>query len=213
MEQELENVIFPIFRQGLLLRERLRRGDKCDFTLEQGELKGLLRTANEARKWPAYGGDGGPFLGIRYAMTCWLDEVFILDSPWSDRWTERKLEETLYGTNDRAFQFWEQARLAEARSETDALEASYLCVMLGFRGELRDQPAKVRDWCEATEAVLSQQRASAWPGQPPELPAGTNVRPLRARERLRKAVVLLGVGLGVLLFAAAFFVVYSLPNL
>jgi type VI secretion system protein ImpK len=212
MEPDLENVVYPVFRHALRLRERLSRGDKCDLTLEQADLKGLLRTANEARRWPAYGGDGGLFLGIRYTLVCWLDELFILDSPWTDRWTERKLEETLYGTNDRAWKFWEQARLAEARSEADALEAGYLCVILGFRGELRDQPARVGDWCEATEATLGQRRAAAWPG-PPELPPGTNVSPLRARERLRTAVVLLSVGLGALLFAAAFFIVYRLPNL
>jgi type VI secretion system protein ImpK len=207
MEAELENVVYPIFRHGLRLRQRLRSGDRCDLTLEQADLKGLLRTANEARRWPSYGGDGGAFLGIRYALTCWLDELFILDSPWSQHWTERKLEETLYGTNDRAFQFWEQARLAEARAETDALEAYYLCVVMGFRGELREQPAKVGSWCEAAEATLGQQRTAAWPG-PPELAVGTNVRRLRARERLRRAVVLLGVGLGALLFASAFFLVY-----
>ena len=72
------------------------------------------------------------FLGVRYGLTCWLDELFILYSPWERLWNERKLEASLYGTNDRAWRFWEQARLAESRAGSSALEVFYLCVILGF---------------------------------------------------------------------------------
>ena len=42
----------------------------------------------------------------------WLDELFILYSSWESAWNERKLEGSLYGSNDRAWRFWEQARIA-----------------------------------------------------------------------------------------------------
>ena len=66
-------------------------------------------------------------------MVCWLDELFLVDSAWDARWNESKLELALYGTNDRAWHFWEQARLADTRPGTEALSAFFLCVMLGFR--------------------------------------------------------------------------------
>src|SRR5205807_5159764 len=120
--------------------------------------KGLLLTDVEARRNVDFGGGGGRdqsprdqggladeateagdrFLGVRYALACWLDEFFILNTPWEKKWNERKLEVELYGTNDRAWKFWRQAELALALPQDDAVEAFFLCVMLGFRGQYRD---------------------------------------------------------------------------
>jgi type VI secretion system protein ImpK len=207
-QSELEEVVYPVFRYGLRLWNRLDRGEKPDLELEQSELKGLLGTTAEARRSVAFGGDGRAFLGIRYAQVCWLDELFICGSAWSAPWTERKLEEALYGTNDRAWKFWEQYRLAEA-SSPQALEAFYLCVLLGFRGELQGDPARLQAWRESAEAQLNKGRQTTWAG-PPELPAVTNVLPLQGRERLRRALLLAGVGLGLGIYLAAFLTVYLL---
>jgi type VI secretion system protein ImpK len=209
MQDELANLVFPCLRHGLRLKERLERGEKPDFAAEQAELKGLLRPANEARRWPAFGGDGDQFLGVRYALVCWLDEIFILDSPWSERWTERKLEESLYGSNDRAWKFWDQAHRTEARSEVDALEAFYLCVMLGFRGDLRDDPKKLLDWRDLVEGQLNQGKQQQWAG-PPELRPPTNVPPLQGRDRLRRVLIAVGAVLGLLIPVATFSAVYLL---
>ena len=85
----------------------------------------------------------------RYALTCWLDEIFIADSAYSEQWNERKLEVALYGgSSDRAWRFWEQAHLAEKRPGSDALEVYYWCAMLGFRGEFVDKPEKLQSWVE-----------------------------------------------------------------
>jgi type VI secretion system protein ImpK len=211
MPRELENVTGPVLRYGLRLWQRLGLGDQLDLAAEQAALKGLLRAPHDAPQAPTPHGDGDRFLGSRYALVCWLDELFIGDSPWSGTWRERKLEEALFGTNDRAWKFWAQSRLAQARAEDDALETYFLCVKLGFRGELRDQPDKLADWCEATEAILNRKRAGNW-SAPPELPPGTNVAPLRGRERLRSALLLLGVVTCVLSFVLSFAVVYLLRN-
>jgi type VI secretion system protein ImpK len=140
---------------------------------------------------PEPGGEAAPrpeaFLGIRYLLTCWLDELFILYSPWSGSWNERKLEVTLYGSNDRAWRFWQQAQLAESRPTTDALEAAFLCVMLGFRGDQQDSPEKLRAWVATNQARLTRLRDEDWP-QPPELDPTTNVPPLRAREGFQRVV-------------------------
>ncbi len=74
---------------GIALRERLERGERPDLAREQAELKTLLMADNELRTLPDYIGEGnfgqtimggprqGPpaFRGVRYALTCWLDEI------------------------------------------------------------------------------------------------------------------------------------------
>jgi type VI secretion system protein ImpK len=209
MQRDVESLTCPVLRYGLRLRQRLELGDPCDLATEQAALKGLLRSPLEAQPAPKSPGDGDRFLGSRYALACWLDELFISDSPWSGKWAERKLEEALYGTNDRAWKFWEQGRMAQGAVDGDALETFFLCVKLGFRGELRGQPDRLAEWCESTEAILSRRRTAGWPA-PPELPPETNVAPLRGRERLRTALVLLGVAVCVLILVVSFSVVYLL---
>src|SRR5205823_14678794 len=111
---------------GIALRGRLERGERLDLPREQAELKTLLMADNELRTLPDYVGEGnfgqtimgaprtGPpaFRGVRYALTSWLDELCIVDAPkdWAANWNEQKLETALYGTNDRAWRFWEEAR-------------------------------------------------------------------------------------------------------
>ncbi len=225
MQEELANLVHPIFSRALNLRDRLEKGEgeTPAIEAEQAELRNLLLTDLEAQRWSDFGGDelqrhGGqtvaaaaPFLGARYALICWLDELFILYSPWDDQWNERKLEVALYGTNDRSWRFWEQTTVAERRSTADALEVFYLCVMLGFRGELRETPDKLQAWVAATQAGLTRRGAGEWP-HPPELDPPTNVPPLRAREGLKRVVWLCGVALLVLIPVVAFFVVQQMSQ-
>src|SRR6266446_4029510 len=110
MREEIANLVHPVLTYGLRLKDRLERGEALDFDAEQAALKGLLLGELEAKRVPEFGGQsadsasmarmsmGGRrnpdhFLGIRYALACWLDELFILDSPWERAWNERKLEE------------------------------------------------------------------------------------------------------------------------
>src|SRR5207253_5972906 len=82
---------------------------------------------------------------------------------WESAWNERKLEVGLYGTNDRAWKMWEQAKKAESRSGTDALETYYLTVMMGFRGDLRDNVDKLRTWTSNTQARIFRGLGQEWP--------------------------------------------------
>jgi type IV/VI secretion system ImpK/VasF family protein len=228
MQEEVANLVHPILRYGLRLRERLEQGESPLLEVEQATLKGLLLTEGEARRLASFGGDappaggpppGGPaaedgrggeqFLGARYALVCWLDELFTLGSPWAARWNERKLEAALYGTNDRAWRFWEQARAAETRAESDALEVSFLCVMLGFAGDLREQPDKLEAWAAAAQARLVQALGHEW-AAPPELDPPTHVPPLRGQERLQRLVLVGGIALLLLLPVATFVLVRRL---
>ena len=227
MQPQIANLVHPVFHHALGLKRRLERREEVDLATEQVLLKSLLLPEGEARRWVDFGGedprDQGPsegeganagprvrFLGIRYALVCWLDEIFTLDPVWGSQWNERKLEADLYGTNDRAWKFWEQAELADSRPEIDALTVYFLCVMLGFLGKYRDQPDEsLTAWIAAAKtriAKVSGQEAAAHADIDPP----TNVPPLHGREQLKRMVLVGGLALLILIPVVAFFVVQRL---
>jgi len=224
MTDEMANLVQPIFDYGLQLKERLDQGDQPDLDAEQAKLKGLLLTDIEARRWVDFGGDstrdtsrgddddnrrGERFLGVRYAIVCWLDEFFILNSPWETQWNEQKLEGELYGTNDRAWKFWEQAELALTRPKADGLEVFFLCVLMGFRGELREEPERLQQWIAATKNRIAKIKGQDWP-YPLEFEPPTYVPPHFGREQLQTMVFSCGIALLAVIPVVAFFLVRRL---
>ena len=228
MRDEIASLVYPVLLHGIQLRRRLTGGAALDLGTEQAAIKGLLRSESESRRVTDFGADvdmasmasmgggggGGrrsaeAFFGIRYALVCWLDEIFIVDSPWTEPWNERKLETAMYGTNDRAWKFWEQAKHADNRSGSDALEVFYLCVMLGFRGEYRHQTDKLQSWVKASQARIAKGQKQEFP-VPADRGAPTNVPPLRGPERLQKMMLTLAGFVLLLIPFLAFYVVGQL---
>jgi type VI secretion system protein ImpK len=181
---------------ALRLHSAVERGANRDIAHEQAVLTNL------ALETP--GGDQpGKCRGARYALVCWLDELFTCHSRWADAWNEGKLESTLYGGNDRAWEFWRQAQLADAEPTDDSLAAYYLCVALGFRGELRDQPERLAVWVEKTRSRVA--RGSTPASQATRVARRT--RPalrLRGKTRLRQFVTFATIAATVLVPLAAF---------
>ncbi len=229
MQEDIAELVHPVIAHGLQLQERLDRGESPDISVEQAVFKDLLLTESEASRWTDFGGEarrvGGrfsqpgtgnagrgfsdPFLGIRYALVCWLDETFTCDSLWGTLWNERKLEVELYGSNDRAWKFWEQAQRAQARPQSSAFEAFFLCVMLGFRGNLRGDPDKLQTWIAHAKHRLGNVEQMDWPyGN--ELEPPTHVSPLRGREKLRQMVVTAWITLLLLVPVVAFLIVHEI---
>jgi len=226
MQHEVETLVHRVLRHGIQLKERLRQGETFDLRNEQAVLKRLLLTEEQARQLPDYGSDAvgftsqepvygtplttqdraGTFLGIRYALVCWLDELFLIDSPWDAQWNETKLEQSLYGSNDRAWKFWEQAKLGDKRPGLTALKTYFLCVMLGFRGDFRDDTAFLTAWVDATRRRLTQDAPGDWP-KPPDRDIKTSVPPLYGRDALRRMVIACGTLLLILIPVVSFFFV------
>ncbi len=212
MREEIADLVYPIVAYAVQTLQSVQHGDRVDMNAVQSELRGRLKTASEAQRWPDFGGDGDRFLGIRYGLTCWLDEIFLRDSPWHAEWNERKLEESLYGSNERAWKFWFQAKLAQARPGTDALEAYHLLVMLGFRGEGPEKPETIETWRDAAEAQLTRAQSQPWSG-PQELQPDMVVTPRRGRERMRTVIILLIGAAAIVVPFASFFLFWQLnPN-
>jgi len=216
MREEIANLVFPVLTQGLRLKERLTSSDPPDFRSAQKELQGMLLADARAARYPDFGGEAAPapgggragdrFLGIRYALVCWLDEVMIADTPWKEEWTENKMEQALYESNDRAWQFWEQADRAAREGRTDALEAFFLCAMLGFRGD--KQADEVRDKLKEFQDQIDAGQEREWTGPVGGQPKSF-VPPLQGEQRKQKmlfyAIVSLLLLIPVGMFSLVFF--------
>lgn len=208
MRPETARLVQPVLAYGWELKQRLGRGETPDLEAEQAALKALLQNDLYARQWPAFGGDSaGNFLGARYALVCWLDELFTLHSPWAEAWIEQKLEESLYNTNDRAWKFWEQAE--KAAEVPDALEAYYLCVMLGFRGTHYESPGRLREYRQAWERAFEPAQAKG-PELPPQGTFEPNVGELGGRALFRAMAMVWAGTLFVLVPLLTVFAIYRL---
>lgn len=209
MDKLTAQTVLPVFRHGLLIKEKQRRGEPCKMSEEQAELKRLLRQV-EISPQAASPQATDVFLGIRYPLVCWLDEIFIVDddSPWRGEWKNQILEFDQFGRRNRAYEFWEQARLAEASGDANALEVFYLCVMLGFRGDKREDFNGLLEWKENVKDRIVQGQSFDWPDKPQELPVPpTNAFPLVWRDRLRLMMLTGAVVIGVAIEAAVLLVV------
>ena len=219
MRDQLANLVQPILRTGLRLRDEWSRGVGPPFDAGRELILQAFRqlystvspapVAAAALKDASYfeldllGGDAAaaaaaarapttePYLGVGYPLACWADELFTLNSPVAGPWNERKLEAEFYSTNDRAWRFWRQARMAADRPTDDDIEVYYLCAVLGFRGEWADEPDELRAWLGATRDRLVKSLRREWAG-PPALDAPARVPPRYGKDRLRRMALTVG---------------------
>ena len=190
MRKEIADLVFPVLRKAIEIKEGLRSNEKAwSFSDSQKKLLSLLQAPVPESLRPDILGDQRAidasistnrigYLGIRYALACWLDEIFISDSSWKEEWNASKVETNLYGMNDRASEFWKQAQRAQTRPTRDALEVYYLCVMLGFRGEFIEKPSEMVAWRENVENQITQGEEREY-APPPGLTITPNVPPLK----------------------------------
>ncbi len=225
MRDDVAEMTNPVFRYGLDVKDRLDAGERVDMQQTQLDLIRLLAD----KRWQRLDGDssavgggsvfasarsvgapvgrgGASFLGIRYALACWLDELFIDHSPWGNEWRDRALEVERFKSAEAAYRFWEQAQRAEAQPGSDALEVYYLCVLLGFRGENRDHPDKLKEWVERVRPQIvrgyGEEPPQADRSEPPNF-----VPLLTGRERFATMFRWWGIALFVLLFVLVVFLV------
>jgi type VI secretion system protein ImpK len=198
MTPQFSELVHPVISYALNLKDRLDAGESPDLEVEQRTLIERLRSNGEVRHLIDYTGDGTVFLGARYALACWIDELFIVHSAWADLWKERPFEVALYGSRDRAWKFWEQADIAlrrpnSQRTQTapgvDAVESFFLCIVLGFRGRYLENPAKVHEYFDEMRPLVT--RTTIWPA-PRDLGVKTNVEPLLGRAKLRRVIAVYG---------------------
>lgn len=135
MTPRFASAVDPVFRRGLMLLERIQRGDALDAAEEQQHLLATLEHGS------IMAGGSPDWELARYALVSWLDELLV-DSPWSgqDWWSNNVLEEALYQTRDCHERFYLMAGRAAEATRRDALQVYHDCVVLGFRGLYRPSP-------------------------------------------------------------------------
>src|SRR5262245_58801680 len=211
MREEIANLVYPVLEHGLKLKERLNNGERPNVANEQAVLRGLLSRAPRTQPWagetdPTKSLDPSRFLGIRYFLACWLDEIFIDQAtPFGLAWNNHMLELQLFRTQLRNKKFWDQVDATEGVAHgAEALEAALLCVYFGFRGERGEDPDRLRDWVSK-----ARKRAGSASHEPtfPEKPFPTHVPPLTSEDRYRKMARTFGYGILALAPIATFVVV------
>jgi type VI secretion system protein ImpK len=207
MTPEFSELVHPVISYALDLRDRLDKSETPNLEVEQKQLIERLRADGGVRHLADYTGDGNVFLGARFALACWIDELFIVHSRWADLWKEHPFEVALYGSRERAVKFWKQADLVLRRPNTprgpnppgpDAMETFFLCIVLGFRGMHLENPAKVREYVEEMRPQVT--RTAPWPS-PRDRGVQTNCEPRLGRATLRRVIGVYG-GLALLVILA-----------
>ncbi|MCA1684833.1 MAG: DotU family type IV/VI secretion system protein [Planctomycetia bacterium] len=207
MNKPFADFVYSVVTAALDLKDRLDRGESPDPEVEQRALLDLLRVGGDVRNQPDFAGDGTVFLGAKYALTCWVDELLIFQTPppWDAQWQPRILEQELFGTRLRYKRFWDQLDIVlkgprsgpHVKPGPDALETFLLCAVLGFRGQYRDEPGKVR---EAVDDMRKQVgKVGSW-SPPPQSEYDVHTEELTGVDTLRHVVwVYGGVALAALL--------------
>lgn len=200
MDTPTREKIYAVLDRGLDLKARLKE-DFASLKIhqEQQTLRSLLQGIPDRREPERQ--NQTAFLGLRYPLVCWLDEIFIMDSDWSVAWNESKLEWAMFDQANRAFRFWEQQQLAEDRADLEAVEVFFLCVVLGFRGDLGTQPERLSEKVQSMARALGEK--GSWSGPLQRTPR-TAVPPLSGNERKQQMFLVAGISIIVFVFVVVF---------
>jgi type VI protein secretion system component VasF len=199
MNKPFSDIVYKVISHALELKERLDRGQMPDIAAERHQLLTMIRGEGEGRRLSDYMGDG-VFLGARYALACWVDELFIIhcQPPWADQWKEKTIEDEIFRTALAATKFWEQADIVLQRPGAprsgvapgaDAAETYFLCAVLGFRGNHWDNIPRICEYVQDMRFHLASTKG--WQS-PQDLGVKTNVDPLLGRSALRRVVAIYG---------------------
>jgi type VI secretion system protein ImpK len=173
MTDAFAGLVDPIFHHVVDLRAAFRRGEHPST---EAVKRGLLKAFQDAqaRTPDARAAD---FALAKFALVYWADEVLI-HSEWSyaDHWKDNILELDYWGTRFAGVDFWRRAKEAEARAQgagrlprsTDPLEVYFLCVAMGFRGELFQDESRLEAWAVHVGPII---RAGAPEPPPPPMTA------------------------------------------
>jgi type VI secretion system protein ImpK len=224
MRKEIADYVFPIFRTAIEYKEGLRTNEtvwRPKFEECQKKMRALLlapvadslrldvlgdpRVIDAAAAGAQFG-----FLGIRYALACWLDDIFILDSVWKEQWNAHKMEFALYKLGIRYTEFWDQAQRSQTRPTPDALEVYYLCVMLGFRGKMSEKPIELNAWRDTMQTQITEEEKRRYVAPQPVAVLPTVNRILegerQAQKWLKRLTIVGAVALAVVAALAVFMV-------
>jgi type VI secretion system protein ImpK len=150
------DVVAPIIEGVIEFQNGLVRGKHPTVEEQKRSLIELLNRSDDraGRTSPELARD---FELAKRALVYWIDEILIT-SAWSHahEWANHILEFYLYRESAAAIRFYEKAIEAEKRDNTDPLETFFLCIVLGFRGELAANDEEIRRWATRVHERLTE---------------------------------------------------------
>ena len=147
----------------------------------------------------------------RYLLACWLDELFVVDTELSRQWNENKLEMLMFGTNDRAWRFWDHVNSEAVSKNIEVQQIALSCIMHGFQGQMVESHSELSAWVEKCKNSFFMKAQDSWT-PPPGLPIIADTPVLKGRGEL-DSVIRIALVFGVILLPViSFLVVYSIRS-
>ncbi len=206
MTDAFADVVAPVIQGVIDFQDGLLRGKHPTVDEQKRTLLDLLKWAEDraGRSSPELARD---FELAKRALVYWIDEILIT-STWkhAQEWTNHILEFSLYHESAAAIRFFEKASETEKRDSTNPLEVFFLCVALGFRGELSSDEEELRHWASRVHERITEgtQHPEQYIPEPPGRPQERGLRPLQGGRLL--LVVSLLVAVTAVVTLAAFIV-------
>jgi len=132
MTPEIAQSVNSIFDNVLDLIDRIERHELSDLS----EEKKLLRMDLDALTAVAPtngGGNTSELQLIKRALIYWIDEVL---THATAEWQNMTLEFDYFAEKNRAWRFYEYGERYARTSSSDVIETWYLCLVLGFEGDI-----------------------------------------------------------------------------
>lgn len=131
MTPEFAAPVNRVFDAVLDLVDRIERHERPDL----GEEKKLIRMDLDALTGSAAksGARIEDLELVKRALIYWVDEVLTIADP---DWKDMTLEFDYFAEKNRAWRFYEHGERAARSSSSDVIEAWYLCLVLGFEGDI-----------------------------------------------------------------------------
>ena len=132
MTPEFAQPVNRVFDAVLDLVDRIERHERPDLS----EEKKLIRMDLDALTSGASNKPGQrseDFELVRRALVYWVDEVLTMSQA---DWKDMTLEFDYFAEKNRAWRFFEYGERAARVSSSDVIETWYLCLVLGFEGDI-----------------------------------------------------------------------------
>ncbi|MFK7818579.1 MAG: DotU family type IV/VI secretion system protein [Planctomycetaceae bacterium] len=202
MTPEFSALVDPIFQSVLGFVRRIEGGQHYDLQQERSKIRNVIDDAERQAITPRSAVQLQDFQVAKQALVYWADEV--LTEAASD-WKDILLEREYFESRTRAWKFYVEGELTGRHSSPDVTETFYLCVVLGFVGDIRDafknhlnrelpgntdDPEAARQaWARQLEQRLRETPQSELAGEPLD----GHIAPLTGRTLFRVSQVVFGI--------------------
>ncbi len=195
MTPEFAAVVNPTIHFVLETAEELRSGRVGDVPAKRQQIRNLFDEAGRQAAISSAAVSKQEFELARRALVYWTDEILTLAD---SNWQRMTLEWEFFNSQDRAFRFYVDGELEAKRSSANVIELWYLCVVLGFEGEIINAfsehlhhpvPNELnaeefrRQWAQGLAVQIQREQFADLP----ELPLQGDLRPLTGARRLAVA--------------------------